>query len=141
MSAVVYAREQDLSVNDYIAVVGNSSLGPTRPLSDRARVANMIAGADLIVTARLDGECVGLARALTDFAWVCYLGDLAVSNVHQGRGIGKGLLVKVKEELGDGVGMALLSMPDAKPFYDRAGPAIGLNPIADAYWMTRSRGA
>ena len=141
MSAVVYAREPGLPVDDYIRVVGNSALGKGRPLGDRARVAAMIAGADLIVTARVDGECVGLGRCLTDFAWVAYLGDLAVSDAHQGKGIGKGLLLKLKEELGDGVGMALLSMPEAKAFYDRAGPSIGLQRNDDAYWMTRARGA
>jgi GNAT superfamily N-acetyltransferase len=141
VSAIVYAREQDLPVDDYIKVVGNCSLGQGRPLNDRDRIAAMIRGADLIVTARIDGECVGLARCLTDFAWVAYLGDLGVMDAHHGKGIGKGLLAKLKEELGDGVGMALLSMPDAKPFYDNAGAAIGLHPNGDAYWMTRSRGA
>lgn len=140
MTGIVYAREDNLSVDDYIRVVGNSALGKGRPLGDPERVAAMIRGANLIVTARLDGECVGLGRCLTDFAWVAYLGDLAVHDAHQGKGIGKGLLLKLREELGDDVGMALLSLPEAKAFYDRAGPAIGLHRNDDAYWMTRTRG-
>ena len=140
MTEILYAREQSLSVDDYIRVVGASALGSTRPLNDRARVAAMLRGADLIVTARLDGECVGLGRCLTDFAWVAYLGDLAVSEKHQGKGIGRGLMLKLKEELGPDVGLALLSMPGAKPFYDNAGPDLGLKPNADAYYMTRTRG-
>ena len=140
MNDIVYAREQHLSVDDYIDVVGNSTLGGSRPLKDRERVAAMLAGADLIVTARIEGRCVGLARCLTDFAWVAYCGDLAVHDDFQGRGIGRALLEKCKQELGDGVGMALLSMPDAKAFYDRVGPAMGLLRNDDAYWMTRKRG-
>ena len=62
MSSVVYAREFDLPVDDYIRVVGDSTLGPGRPLDDRERVARMIRGADLIVSARIDGECVGIGR-------------------------------------------------------------------------------
>lgn len=141
MSEIVYARDQQLSVDDYVAVVGDSALGHGRPLQDRDRIAAMLRGADLIVTARLDGECVGIARGLTDFAWVCYLGDLAVRNAHQGRGIGRGLLKACKEALGDGVSLVLLSMHEAKPFYDRVGPEFGLQRNADAYYMARTRGA
>jgi GNAT superfamily N-acetyltransferase len=140
MTGIVYARDPTISVDDYVDVVGNSALGSNRPLGDRERVAAMLAGADLIVTARLDGRCVGLARCLTDFAWVAYCADLAVHGDFQGRGIGRALLEKCREELGDGVGMALLSMPDAKAFYDRVGPAMGLLRNDDAYWMTRKRG-
>jgi GNAT superfamily N-acetyltransferase len=141
MSEVVYAREQNLSVDDYIDVVGHSALGPTRPLNDRDRVAAMLAGADLIVSARLDGRCVGVARCLTDFAWVAYLGDLAVHDGYQGRGIGKGLLEKTHQEVGDKVGVALLSVPEAVPFYEKAGPPMGLRHYEHAYWMDRRHGA
>ena len=70
MSDLVYARDAGLTIEEYLDVVGNSTLGPTRPLGDPDRVAAMLAGADLIVTARTAGRCVGLARCLTDFAWV-----------------------------------------------------------------------
>lgn len=138
--AVVYAREPALPVDDYIDVVGNSALGATRPIGDRQRIAAMIEGAELIVSARIDGRCVGLARCLTDFAWVAYCGDLAVHDAYQGRGIGKGLLEACKAILGDGVGMALLSAPEAVGFYDRHGPAVDLHPYGHAYFMNRKRG-
>ena len=138
--AVVYARETDLAVDDYIDVVGHSALGATRPIADRDRIATMIAGADLIVTARLDGRCVGLARCLTDFAWVAYCGDLAVHDDFQGHGIGKGLLEACREHLGDGVGMGLLSVPGAVGFYDKHGPSVDLHPYGHAYFMNRKRG-
>jgi ribosomal protein S18 acetylase RimI-like enzyme len=140
LTDIVYAREQDLPVDDYIEVVGNSGLGPTRPLADRQRIAAMLGGANLIVAARLDGRCVGLARCLTDFAWVAYLGDLAVHNDFQGRGIGTALLHQCRQILGHGVGMSLLSVPDAVGYYDALGPALGLERYPHAYWMTRTRG-
>jgi GNAT superfamily N-acetyltransferase len=136
MSDIVYARETGLSVEDYVDVVGHSALGPSRPLADAERVAAMIAGSGLVVTARLDGRCVGVARCLADFAWVAYCADLAVHEGFQGRGIGKGLLAKVKEELGDGVGIALISVPGAVSFYE----GIGLQRQADAFWSPRTRG-
>ena len=141
MSEIIYAREHELPVADYIDVVGNSALGPTRPLSDPTRIAAMIAGAQLIVTARLDGRCVGLARCLTDFAWVAYCCDLAVHHDFQGRGVGTALLRKCKDELGVGVGIALLSVEEAVSYYDRLEPVLGLKRYPYGYWMTRSRGA
>lgn len=140
MTDIVYAREPALSADDYLAVVGNSALGATRPLADRERIAAMLAGAGLVVTARLDGQCVGIARGLTDFAWVCYLADLAVHDAFQGRGIGTGLLRHCKAVLGDGVGIALLSVPEAVSYYARLGDSVGLKPYPHAYWMDRTRG-
>lgn len=141
MSEIAYTREHAPPVADYIEVVGNSTLGPTRPLSDSTRIAAMIAGAQLIVTARLDGRCVGLARCLTDFAWVAYCCDLAVHNDLQGRGVGTALLRKCKDELGDGIGIALLSVEEAVSYYDRLEPVLGLKRYPYGYWMMRSRGA
>ena len=85
MSAIVYAREQDLPVADYAEVIAHSTL--TRPIGDPERMATMLAGSNLIVTARLDGRCVGLARCMSDGGWVAYCADLAVDDRYQGRGI------------------------------------------------------
>lgn len=141
MSDVVIAREASLSAEDYIEVVGNSALGAVRPLADRNRVERMLAGANLLITARLDGRCVGVARGLSDFSWVCYLGDLAVKTGFQGRGIGRRLLLACRDLLGDDVAITLFSAPEAKPFYDSVGPEIGLRPNPDGYYWPRRRGA
>ena len=140
MSDIVFASDPGLSPAEYIDVVGHSALGPTRPLADRERVAAMLVGAGLIVTARLDGRCVGVARGMTDFAWVCYLADLAVHGDFQGRGIGTGLLRQCKDVLGDGVGIALLSIPEATSYYDGLGDTVGFKHYPHAYWMNRTRG-
>jgi ribosomal protein S18 acetylase RimI-like enzyme len=141
MSDLVYARDAGLTVDEYINVVGNSTLGASRPLGDPDRVAAMLAGADLIVTARIAGRCIGIARCLTDFAWVAYCGDLAVHSDFQGRGIGTGLLRRCRKELGDGVGIALLSVPEAVSFYERSGPDLGFRRYGHAFFMNRTRGA
>ena len=139
MTEIVYARDSALSVDEYIDVVGNSDLGATRPIADRERVARMIAGSNLVVTARLDGRCIGLARTIADFAWTAYCCDLAVHDDFQGRGIGKALLQASKEALGEEVGLALFSMPGAVPFYDKLEP-IGMKRNGDGYFWTRTRG-
>lgn len=140
MSDVVYAREDWLTVDEYIDVVGHSSLGATRPLGDRERVANMIGAAGLIVTARIEGRCVGLARLLTDFSWNAYCCDLAVHDGFQGRGIGLGILATCRDILGERVGMALISAKDAVGFYDSQGPKVELAPCPNAYFMKRRLG-
>jgi len=60
-----------------------------RRVSDRAvpvgrRVRRCSAA---IVTARVGGQLVGVARSLTDSSYCAYLSDVAVDAEHQGRGI------------------------------------------------------
>jgi GNAT superfamily N-acetyltransferase len=98
----------------------------------------MLSAADLVVTARLDvadGPLVGVARCLTDYAWCCYLSDLAVVRVAQGQRIGQGLLDEVRRHLGPQVALILSSVPESAAFYERA----GMGRIAEAFWYRRER--
>lgn len=120
--SVTFDLEPDLSVEDYVAVLSNCTLGRKRPLANRARIAEMLAGANLIVTARdTDGVILGLARCLSDGAWVCYCAELAVRDSHQGKGIGRGLMDFAAETLGPRMAIILISEPDAVEFYRKAG--------------------
>ena len=56
----------------------------------------MLANANLLIGAYCDGRLVGLARALTDFSYCCYLSDLAVAKEYQRHGIGRELVARVK---------------------------------------------
>ena len=116
MSTVVYAREEHITADEYIDVVRKSGLA--RPIDDRPRVEQMLANANLIVTARLDGKLVGFARSLTDFCFCCYLSDLAVDPACQGRGVGKRLIEETRVAAGgDKTTTLLLSAPTAMTFY------------------------
>ena len=133
---VVYAREASLDVAEFRRVLIESGLGATRPIADDDRLRSMLAGASLILTARLDQpdrHLVGVARGITDASWCCYLSELAVSASAQGRGIGRALLDEVRRHLGTGVSLILASMPEAAGFYERAGMAR----IPDAFWFRR----
>ncbi|RUW99651.1 MAG: GNAT family N-acetyltransferase [Mesorhizobium sp.] len=137
-SHVLYAREASLDAAQFRRVLAESGLGEVRPVDDEARLKAMLEGADLIVTARLDMEgkpLIGVARCLTDFSWVCYISDLAVSAKAQGLGIGKGLMDEVARQLGPSVAISLISMPDAVGFYER----IGMKRMPDAFWISRKR--
>ena len=98
--SLVYAREPGLSVDDYVAVLADTTMRDRRPLANRTRIGEMLAGANFVVTARREGEILGLARCITDHAWICSCAELAVKESAQGLGIGRGLLEFCWNELG-----------------------------------------
>lgn len=135
-SKIIYASEPELDVAELRRVLVESTLSETRPVDDEARLQAMLSGANLVLTARLDIEgrpLIGVIRAITDFSWVCYISELAVSQSAQGLGIGKGLMDEARRQLGPSVAISLISMPDAVGFYER----IGMKRMPDAFWFGR----
>ena len=133
---ILYARETTLNVTEFRRVMLESGLGAIRPVEDEPRLDEMLSGANLILTARLDAvgnPLVGVARCVTDFAWCCYLSELAVSASVQGLGVGKGLLDEARRELGPRVSLILASVPEATGFYER----VGMVRLPDAFWYRR----
>jgi len=115
-------QEAGLTAAEYVACVGQSALGPTRPLANTARVQAFLDESNLVITARDgDGTLVGLFRGMTDWHWVSYCADLAVVETHQGQGIGGMLMDKAGEILGPGVSIILLALPGAEGFYRKIG--------------------
>lgn len=111
------------------------SSGINRPTSDQARIANMYANSNLVVTA-WDGETlVGIARSLTDFCYACYLSDLAVRKEYQAAGIGKQLIALTKEIIGEQTMLLLLSAPAAMDYY----PKVGFEKVENGFMIKRSR--
>lgn len=119
---VEIARAEGLSVEEFRRVLVESTLGERRPVEDRARLERMVAHANLIVTARDEsGRLVGVARSLTDFAYCCYLSDLAVSREVQRQGIGRRLIEETLRHLEPGAKLILLAAPAAVDYYARVG--------------------
>ncbi len=138
MGAVHYALEPALSAQEFRRVLVESRLASIRPVGDLERLQAMLSSAQLVVTARLDQPgrpLVGVARTITDFAWCAYLSDLAVVKSAQGLGIGRGLLDTTRAHCGPSAALILSSVPEAVPFYERA----GMERIADAFWYRRAR--
>ena len=126
---IAYGIEPDLAVEEFRRVLVDSRLAERRPADDLDRLARMLAGADLVVTARRGGDLVGVARTLTDFAYCAYVSDLAVSRDAQGLGIGQGLLAATRAAVGPQVSVLLTAAPGAISFYER----IGMPRVADAF--------
>ena len=120
-SRAANATASALTAAEFRQVLLDSTLGERRPIDDLPRLERMLRGANLIVTARLAGELVGIARSVTDGAFCCYLSDLAVSGKVQHRGIGRQLIERTRQEAGPEVSVILLAVPQAVEFYERIG--------------------
>jgi predicted N-acetyltransferase YhbS len=129
-SEIDYRTGNDLDLDQVIELYRASTLGERRPVDVRESMRQMLEHANLVVTAWDGRLLVGIARALTDFAYVAYLSDLAVRTSHQRRGIGKALIRRTQAELGPGASLVLLAAPAAVGYY----PRIGFTQHASA-WM------
>lgn len=109
--------------------------GLPRPIDDEDRIGRMLAGSNLIVTARENGRLVGISRSITDGAWSCYLADLAVATSHQKAGIGRKLIELTKEAAGKESMVLLLSVPTALEYY----PKIGMERLDNAFIIWRDK--
>jgi len=133
MGTINYRIGNDLDLSEVIELYNVSSLGERRPTADRDRMAAMLEHANLVVTAWHAQKLVGLARTLTDFAYVGYLADLAVHADYQRRGIGKGLIARTRAEMGSQSTLVLLAAPKAMDYY----PHIGFTRHESA-WLLRA---
>ncbi|MEU2764348.1 MULTISPECIES: GNAT family N-acetyltransferase [unclassified Streptomyces] len=110
----------DLDLDEVLRVYRESGLGERRPVDETERMAAMVRNANLVVTARVDGELVGIARSVSDFAYVTYLSDIAVVRAHQRSGIGRELIDATRKEAPQAK-IVLLSAPAATAYYPHIG--------------------
>ena len=117
MDAIEYAVNKPITVDEFIEVLENSSLGKRRPVEDRKCIHGMLENANLLVTAYHAEKLVGVARSVTDFHFCCYLSDLAVDRAFQRSGIGKQLIRQTRAQLGERCTIILLAAPAAVDYY------------------------
>ena len=120
---ITYAIEDGLAAEEFVDVLKRSGLAARRPVDRPDVIRAMVENADLVISARDGGgRLVGAARSVTDFAYCCYLSDLAVDRECQRQGIGKELMRRTKEAAGgDKIVLLLLSAPDGMDYYRKAG--------------------
>ncbi len=111
----------DLDLDEVIELYRASTLGERRPVDDRSAMAAMLQHANLVVTAWDGDRLVGIARSLTDYAYVAYLADLAVRVENQRQGIGRILIAATRAQLGPRAKIVLLAAPKAVDYYPRIG--------------------
>lgn len=98
-----------------------NSSGLLRPTNDKERITKIFSNSNLIVTAWDKEKLVGVSRCITDWAWSCYLADLAISPDYKKSGIGKKLIEITKEKVGEQTMVLLLSVPTAMEYYPKVG--------------------
>lgn len=119
---ISYQIEKHLDIVEFRNVLERSTLAARRPVQDQQRLKSMLDHGNLIITARVDGVLVGVARSLTDFTFCTYLSDLAVDEAWQKKGIGKELIRRTKLET-PLAKLILLAAPAAVAYYPKIGMA------------------
>lgn len=132
-NGTIYQKETKCSVDEFLSLLQSSGLAGRRPVDDLVRLDSMLRNSNLVITARIEGKLVGLARCVTDFSFTCYLADLAVSKEVQGKGIGARLIQETKNHIGPMVSLTLNSVPEAIGFYK----SIGMSELPDCYRSRR----
>jgi predicted N-acetyltransferase YhbS len=107
--------------------------GIRRPVDDLGRIQRMIDNCDILITAWEGNKMIGVARALTDFSYCCYLSDLAVDKEYQAQGLGRRLINEVQAAIGEECSLVLLSAPGAIDYY----PKVGFAKADNAYLIKR----
>lgn len=132
---IEYAHDRRISAAEFVALLRRSTLSERRPVDDPQAIQAMLAHANLLCTA-WDGEkLVGVARSLTDFAYCCYLADLAVDAAYQRRNIGRELLRLTRARLGPKAMLILLAAPKAETYY----PRVGFEPHRSAWVLPATK--
>jgi N-acetylglutamate synthase-like GNAT family acetyltransferase len=132
---ITYTIEPDLDASEFIDVLNRSGLGVRRPVNDFERMQKMIDCATVVLCARDDGRLVGVARSLTDFSYCCYLSDLAIDKAYQGKKIGRELIVRTQEVIGEEAMLLLLEAPMAKGYYEH----VGFEKVENGWILNRKR--
>ena len=117
---ISYQVELSLELNEFQYILEDSGLSERRPMEDPQLLERMIKGANLLITARSEGQLVGLLRGLSDFCYRSFIADLAVAHSYQRKGIGRQLIQVARNQAPD-ARLILFSAEDALPFYEKLG--------------------
>ncbi len=129
---ITYREGGPLDTTQVIDLYVRSTLGQRRPVDRPDIFDQMLRHANLILTAWDETRLVGIARTLTDYAYVAYLADLAVDVAYQRQGIGRRLIAETQARLEPGTYIVLLAAPAAHAYY----PRLGFEPHPRA-WILR----
>jgi ribosomal protein S18 acetylase RimI-like enzyme len=133
MNPITYRQDVRLTPQQFVDVLKRSTLDERRPVSEPDRIAKMLEHGNILITAWSGDLLVGVSRALSDFAFCCYLSDLAVDKDYQRLGIGKKLIEETHRVSGGNTSLILLAAPAAKEYY----PKIGMERFTDCFLIKR----
>lgn len=130
---IVYHADRKPTAEQIIELYNNAGL--SRPTHDRERIQAMYDHSNVIITAWDNDTLVGVSRTISDGVWSCYLADLAVKKEYGKSGIGRKIIERTQQEVGEQVMIVLLSVPDAMDYY----PKVGFKKVDNCFIMSRGR--
>ncbi len=117
---ISYQVELSLELNEFQFILEDSGLSARRPMENPQLLERMLLGSNLLITARSEGQLVGLLRGLSDFCYRSFIADLAVARTYQGKGIGSQLIQMARNQTPE-ARLFLFSAEEAAPFYEKIG--------------------
>jgi GNAT superfamily N-acetyltransferase len=105
------------------------SVGWTAYTDDLDALSRAVANSTFVVTARVDGQLVGLARAISDDVSVVYVQDVLVDPTSQRQGVGRQLLERCLDRFSHVRQRVLLT--DDEPHQHRLYRSVGLHDVAE----------
>jgi GNAT superfamily N-acetyltransferase len=119
---------EDRAVHSAEAVSLYGSVGWSAYTDAPGVLAAGLAGSDLVLTARVEGRLVGLARTVTDGATICFVQDLLVHPDFRRRGVGRSLMRELLDRHHRCRQFVLITdadAPDVHAFYRSLGLVAG----------------
>ncbi|HED34492.1 MAG TPA: GNAT family N-acetyltransferase [Gammaproteobacteria bacterium] len=118
---IEYKINAPVTTDQFIELLRASTLAERRPVEDRECIEGMLKNSNLTVSAWENEKLIGIARAITDFHYACYLSDLAVDKTCQQTGTGKELQRITQRQLGPKCKLIVVSAPSANAYYEHIG--------------------
>jgi ribosomal protein S18 acetylase RimI-like enzyme len=122
---ITYHRDENLSFDEYREFLTRTDLGSQYPRERfEERLTRSLKNRSIGITARNEnGLLVGIAFALTDFAYFLFLTDLGVDRGYVKLGIGTELMERIQEGAGgeDDITVVTISNDNAYEFYQKTG--------------------
>jgi ribosomal protein S18 acetylase RimI-like enzyme len=117
---ISYIAQPEITLQHFIHTLDKSTSGTRRPPADLAATPLTSECGNVYVGAYDGIKLVGLARVMTDFVFTSYLSDLAIDVDYQHQGIGKQLIIEVKNFI-PRAKIILLAAPAAETYYPKIG--------------------
>lgn len=124
MGQIDFATDERLGFEEFKEFLNRTDLEEQFPEGEfEARVSTLLRFTSITVTARDKGKLIGVALALSDFAYFAFLTDLALDRAYVGQGLGRRLLELAHETAGGvkKVSLVAISADDAMGFYEKCG--------------------
>lgn len=122
---IEYRTNEELGFEEYYDFLKRSDLGGQYPRERfEERIRKLLITRSLAITARNDqGQLIGVAFGVTDFAYFLFVTDLGVDRNYVRQGIGRELLSRIREAAGgeDEITVVTVAHDTAIKFYEKCG--------------------